>query len=138
MLRDNMTLLSLRAPASPRRWAAMALFVVFLVCACPLANLFAEEKFDYNPKGKRNPFIPLVTPDGRILKLDTVEARTEDISLEGIMYDKLGAFFAIVNSVVVKTGDSVEGYQVLKIEKDKVVLIKDNQVREVGLSKGGI
>ena len=34
---------------------------------------FAQEQFTYNAKGKRDPFIPLVTADGRLLKLDQEE-----------------------------------------------------------------
>ncbi|MBI4972857.1 MAG: hypothetical protein HZA27_02020 [Candidatus Omnitrophica bacterium] len=95
---------------------------------------FAQEEFIYDSKGKRNPFIPLVTADGRLLKLDT-ESSLSDLLLEGIIYDKMGISYAIVNGSVVKIGDSVGDYQVLKIEENKVIFIKEGQPTEVELKK---
>lgn len=95
----------------------------------------AQEEFKYNAKGKRNPFIPLVTSDGRILKLDKEEG-IGGLSIEGIIYDEHGVSYAIVNGEVVKTGDKIGDYQVLKIEKDKIVFIKEGQPVEVELKKG--
>jgi len=45
--------------------------------------------------------------------------------------------YAVANSKVVKVGDEVSGYQVLRIEKDKVVFIKDGQPTVVELKKEG-
>lgn len=98
---------------------------------------FAEEQFTYNAKGKRDPFVSLVTPDGRFLNLDKEEDISKGLSLEGIMYDKHGVSYAVVNSKVVKVGDEVSGYQVLKIEKDKVIFIKDGEPTVVELKKEG-
>jgi len=97
----------------------------------------AEEQFKYDPKGKRNPFIPIVTSDGKFLKLESEEdISNKELVLQGIIYDKSGLSFAIVNGAVVKTGDMVEGYQILKIEKSKIIFIKDGQLSEVRLKKG--
>ncbi len=97
---------------------------------------FAQEQFNYNPKGKRNPFIPLVTPEGRLLKLDKQETTsTHGLLIEGIIYDKLGRSFAIVNSIIVGVGDRVGEFQVLKILEDKIVFIKQGELLEVGLTK---
>lgn len=98
--------------------------------------VFAQEVFVYDPKGKRNPFIPLVTPEGRLVKLDKEEA-TGDLMIEGIIYDKHGRSFAVVNGSVVAIGDMVADYQILKIEENKVIFIKEGQVVEVGLKKEG-
>ncbi len=97
---------------------------------------FAEEQFVYNAKGKRDPFISLVTPDGRLLKLEKEEG-SAGLSLEGIIYDEHGLSYAIVNGEVVRVSDKVSDYQVLKIEKNKVIFIKDGQITEVGLKEEG-
>lgn len=89
--------------------------------------------FIYDAKNKRDPFIPLVTSDGRLLKLEQEE--TPELSLEGIIYDKSGLSYAIINGEVRKIGDIVNGYQVLKIEENKVILIKEGQLSEVELNK---
>lgn len=104
-------------------------FLIYITIA------FAQEQFVYDAKGKRNPFIPLVTPDGRLLKLEKEEGAT-GLLLEGIIYDKYGLSYAIVNAEVVKIGDKISDYQVLKIEKNKVIFVKDGQPIEVELKKG--
>lgn len=94
---------------------------------------FAQDKFTYDAQGRRNPFIPLVTADGRLLQLDVEEAKG-DIAIEGIIYDEQGGVsYAIVNGSVVKAGDFVNDAQVLRIEKDKVVLIKEGKELELEL-----
>lgn len=97
---------------------------------------FAQVEFTYDPKGKRNPFIPLVTPEGRLLKLDKQQDTTsQGLAIEGIIYDKLGRSFAIVNASVVGIGDMVGDFQVLKILERKVIFIRNGEPLEVELTK---
>ncbi len=109
-------------------------FLSFIFIFCAVA--IAQGEFVYDAKGKRNPFIPLVTPEGRLLKLDKQEATSVDgLAVEGIIYDKFGRSFAIVNTNVVGIGDAVGDYQVLKILENKVIFIKDGEPLEVELTK---
>ena len=105
-----------------------ALCLAFLTCS------FSEKEFLYDAQGKRDPFIPLVTPDGRLLKLEQ-EAGVAGLLLEGIIYDKNGTSCAIVNGEIVRIGDKVGEFQVLKIEERKVIFIKEGQTIEVELKK---
>jgi hypothetical protein len=89
--------------------------------------------FKYDAKGKRDPFIALVTPDGRLLKLE--EETTSELLLEGIIYDKKGISYAVVNGEVVKIGDKVGDYQVWKIEERKIIFLKEGQPLEIELKK---
>jgi hypothetical protein len=108
---------------------------ILLLCFLSLFSIsLAQEQFVYDAKGKRNPFIPLVTPDGRLLKLEQEEG-TAGLALEGIVYDKNGVSYAIINGEVVRIGDKVGDYQVLKIEEKKVIFIKDGEPTEVDLKK---
>lgn len=101
----------------------------------PCAQGLDQGESVYEAKGRRNPFIPLVTPEGRLLKLDKQEVVSlGGLAIEGIIYDKLGRSFAIVNSTVVGIGDSIGDYQVLKIYENKVIFIKDGQPLEVELT----
>jgi len=112
---------------------AMGIVISFVFCVA-----FAEEKqFVYDSKSKRNPFIPLVTEDGRLVKLDTVEVPKGDVFVEGIIFDKKGRSYAIVNGTVVGIGDAIAGYEVLKIENNKVLFIKDGQIKEFIMHKEG-
>lgn len=110
--------------------------VLFVLCL-NLPVFCGADEFIYNPQGKRNPFIPLVTPEGRLLKLD--KQRDQDqpggLAVEGIIYDKLGRSFAIVNANVIGIGDMIGDYQVLKIIDNKVIFIKDGEPLEVELNK---
>lgn len=111
---------------------------IILSCIfCAICNIaFAQEGFIYDSKGKRNPFIPLVNQEGRLLKLDKEETKG-DLGIEGIIYDRYGRSFAIVNGSVVGIGDAVGGYQVLRVEENKVIFIKEGQIVEVDLKKEG-
>ncbi len=108
---------------------AVIAFVSLFVCL----HLSAEEGFKYDAKGKRNPFTPLVTSDGRILKLEDEDKG--QIQLEGIIYDKYGSSYAIINGTVVRVGDFIGDYQVLKIEEKRVSFIKEGLVSEIELKK---
>ncbi|MCX5668803.1 MAG: hypothetical protein NTX89_01600 [Candidatus Omnitrophica bacterium] len=112
-------------------------FFIFLLLSLVFCGVvFAQERFTYDAKAKRNPFIPLVTPQGRLLKLDKQEATSVGgLAIEGIIYDKFGRSFAIVNTNVVGIGDIVGDYQVLKIQENKVIFIKDGEPLEVELTK---
>jgi len=129
-----------KAQGTRYKWKAKGWSIVSLLslaaCCLPLA-IYAQEQFSYDAKGKRNPFIPLVTLDGRLLKLDVEEEKNKELNLEGIIYDPQGISYAIVNGAVVKTGDPINDFVVLKIEKNLVAFIKDNQVRVLELKKEG-
>ena len=113
---------------------AFAIAVVFILVTVAFAE---EQQFVYDSKAKRNPFIPLVTEDGRLVNLDKVEVPIGDVSVEGIIFDKKGRSYAIVNGAVVGIGDAIAGYEVLKIENNKVLFIKDGQIKEFIMHKEG-
>lgn len=96
-------------------------------------SAFAEEQFVYDDKAKRNPFMPLVTTDGRLISLGQQD--NSEINLEGIIYDEAGSSYAIVNQSIVRISDWVGDYRVLKIEKNKVIFLKDGQPIEAELKK---
>lgn len=117
----------------------LVLFIL-VSCACVLTlgrNMLhcqAQEEFSYHDAGRRNPFVALVTSDGRYIQLEKKEA-SGDIKLEGIIYDNYGISYAIVNGLVVKIGDFIGDKQVLKIEKNSVFFVKEGQVSETRLKK---
>jgi len=105
-------------------------FLLIGICFV-LADTFSGKVFAAK---KRDPFIPLVTPEGRIIQ-PAVSYGDEDVRLEGLIYDENGSSLAIVNGAVARIGDTVRGYRVIKIEKDKVVLMKDGELKEIPLQK---
>ncbi|MDD5129492.1 MAG: hypothetical protein PHS66_00345 [Candidatus Omnitrophica bacterium] len=112
------------------------LLILIFCLGINLPLVFGQEGFVYNAKGKRNPFIPLVTPEGRLLKLDKREnTAPQGLAIEGIIFDKFGRSFAIVNAEVVGIGDMVGDFQVLKILENKVIFIRSGELLEVELNK---
>ncbi|MCX5700835.1 MAG: hypothetical protein NTZ63_04780 [Candidatus Omnitrophica bacterium] len=113
------------------------LVILFLILGFK-ASSFADQDFIYNAQGRRNPFIPLVTSDGRLVKLDREEDKgSTDLLVDGIIYDKQGLSYAIVNAEVLGVGDFAGAYRILKIESDKVVFLKEDQIREVSITEEG-
>ncbi len=91
---------------------------------------YAVEEFVYDSQGRPDPFTPWVTPDGRLQILRNQEEQSDSVlKVQGIMYDKYALSYAIVNEQVVKIGDVVDDYQVLKIEENKVIFIKEGQIK---------
>jgi len=113
-----------------------AFYLLPVICIMLIYSIgFAQGEFKYDAKGKRNPFIPLITPDGRLISNLEKKEGAAGLSLEGIIYDKGGLSYAIVNGVVVKISDKVGDYQVLKIEEKRVIFIKEGEPLEVELKK---
>lgn len=111
--------------------------IAFFISAGLGAGAFAQNEFVYDDHGKRDPFIPLVTADGRLVKLEDETTKATILSVEGIMCDEQGISYALVNGEIVKIGDTIGGYQVLRIEKNKVIFIKEGNSTEVELKKEG-
>ena len=112
------------------------LFLIFFIFLSS-GTVFAEEKepFVYDPHGKRDPFWSLVSPGGTIITYDK-NLDHGDLSLEGVIYDPNGKSLAIINGKVFKPGNQIAGHTLSKIEKSRVLLIKDNKEFVLELRKG--
>ncbi|MBM3251994.1 MAG: hypothetical protein FJZ11_04345 [Candidatus Omnitrophica bacterium] len=114
---------------------------LFIIIGCILifvSFIYAQtqtESFVYDSKGKRDPFLSLVSPEGFLLNLAS-SSETSELSVEGIIYDSRGKSYAIINSEVVKPGDIIGKFELISIEKNKVILIKDTERIEIELKEG--
>ncbi|MCK4993506.1 MAG: hypothetical protein KAS13_00490 [Candidatus Omnitrophica bacterium] len=95
----------------------------------------SSRDFTYQSKGNRDPFMSLVTKDGRILPGARVVSETGDVELEGIIWDPKGKSMAIINGKLVKEQQRVMNMQVLKIKKDSIILQKGGNVIVINLTK---
>ena len=108
---------------------------LFLSAGLPLAVIcFSVAVGAAAPAGKRDPFIPLVTPEGRLIQSAAAPGEGE-VRLEGLIYDDNGPSLAVLNGAVAGVGDSVRGYRVIKITENKVTLMKDGELKELPLQK---
>ncbi len=89
---------------------------------------------EYDSHGKRDPFWPLVSPLGSLINYET-EFQVTDMKLEGIISGADGQNLAIINGHIVQRNDRLGPFTVTRIEKDLVVLIKDQQEFELKLKK---
>lgn len=113
------------------------IFIIAILLFSCCGGLFSqekEEKFVYDSTGRHDPFIPLVTKEGFLVTLES-RGEFEDIRLEGIIYDEKGLSYAIINSNIVKTGDTFGDVMILKIEKNRVVVSKNGQILAVELEE---
>lgn len=92
-------------------------------------------KFTYDSKDKRDPFAALVSHDGRFLEPPARRQKAGDILIEGIIYDAQGASYTVINAEVHKPGDVIGEYQILRIERQKVIFWKAGKEFEVELKK---
>jgi len=99
-----------------------------------LVSVAAAEQYTYKYEGKRDPFIPLISPTGYLINLEPENNAT--LRLEGVMYDPQGDSMAIINGQLVRVGENVGDAVVSSIEPNKVTVIKDNQKVEIELRKG--
>jgi len=85
----------------------------------------------YNSRGKRDPFVPLVTSDGRRIHppgLDEAEeVSVAGLSLQGIVFDQKTESVAVINGRIVREGEEVDGMKVLKIRPTSVTMLVEGQ-----------
>jgi type II secretory pathway component PulC len=81
-----------------------------------------QELFIYDSQGNRDPFMALLTKDGRPVTVYGSISSIGDVVVEGILFDPQGGSFVIINDMILKHGDSISGVTVKKIEINSVVL----------------
>ncbi|MDD2866631.1 MAG: general secretion pathway protein GspB [Candidatus Omnitrophota bacterium] len=114
-------------------WAGICVLVVVVLAVSGHRVTAQDQKYAYTPQGRRDPFVPLVSPAGYLINLEEEEDAV--IRLEGIMYDPKGDSMAIINGELLKVGEGINGVVVSKIEPNKIVVVKDNQKIEIELRR---
>ena len=81
-----------------------------------------DEQFAYDNEGMRDPFMPLLTKDGKPVTTYGSINTIGDVIIEGILYDPSGNSVVIINDLILGKGDSISGITVKKIDKNSVTL----------------
>lgn len=68
--------------------------------------------------------------------LSAEDMAVEDLQLAGIVYRDPGDAFALISGYLVKPGDKIAGYRVDKIEKDRVMLKRLDEVIILAIEGG--
>lgn len=96
----------------------------------------------YESKGKRNPFVPLLLPDGqRITPPPDGEGAGPlglgSVSLQGVIYDPSGDSTVILSGRLLREGEEWEGIRILKIEANAVTIWKDGETHQLTVREPG-
>lgn len=113
-----------------RRKRCLQCLVVATILMTLVAGGAAEAStpFEYDAKGRRDPFSPLVR-DGVIIGQKLGLDINPDVPvLYGILFDPGGNSIAIVNDEEVQTGETIVGYRVAEIREDVVVLERGGEL----------
>jgi len=117
-----------------KKYIVIALMFCGIMCFGAVARAQEDkEKYLYKAQGKRDPFMPLITPSGYLINLepDTDEA----LRLEGIMFDPKGDSIAIVNGELLRVGESLGEVVILDIEAEKVTVMRENETLTLELRR---
>ena len=106
--------------------------VLAFVLSCPPAQA------EYQPKGKRDPFVPFILSDGRHVNLPGEEGASTGLGstvLQGILFDPRGSSAAILNGRVLRENEEWEGIKLLKIENNSVTISRNGETYQMILRK---
>lgn len=104
---------------------AVLVFIFTSTFICQQAG--AEMPFIYKSGGRKDPFVPLVSNDGKLMVTYGVINSIDDVVLEGIIYDPKAESIAVLNGLILKENDQVGSIKIKKIEKDWVILIYEDK-----------
>jgi len=114
--------------------------VLVLLLSASLLMLRSFPAFgEYQSKGKRDPFVPLITLDGQRVHPpgfdEEVDAGITDLILQGIVFDTRADSYAIINGRIVRSNEEVEGMRVVRIEPTTVTILVGGERHQLSLSQ---
>lgn len=102
-----------------------------------IAALGAPAQADYQPKGKRDPFVPLLTAEGQRIRPpgsdEELVSGISGLSLQGIVFDPQTESYAIINGKVVRRGDEIEGMTITDIAPLTVTIAAHGQTHQLSV-----
>lgn len=113
--------------------ALLCFLSVFASSGVLLNVCYAMEapEIKYNAGERRDPFTPLIGPDGQ-LSLTRSKSST-DIQIEGIILDSQGDSVVIIGEDVYRAGDTVKGANIVQIFRDRILLVQEDEEKTIWL-----
>ena len=109
----------------------------FLLFVTLIAAFASAEQFEYNARGKRDPFVPLVGAEKpAVTKLSDITS-VEDMRLEGIAGGAKGEMVAMINGEMIKVNDRIGDIVVKSITKAGVTLTVGGKEYQLKLPEEG-
>ena len=114
--------------------AILLLSSAVTVSLCVLPSHGGAEEPEYNPRGRRDPFVPLVGVIDAGSGSGVGEIMTiEDISFQGIVIDPDGKKGVIINGEMIKEGEARERLFVESVGSNTVTIKLDEERHELKL-----
>jgi hypothetical protein len=121
------------------RAVLLFVFLTPFLCTSVPGGEVTEKQFVYDSHGTRDPFVPLLSNDGKYLSDTNSSDGVAQVNLSGIIWSKEGPSYAILNGDVAAVDDRLGRLVVEKIESNSVLLRDGDKKYELILdnSKGG-
>ena len=110
---------------------------VFLALLIGLESYAVAENFEYNPHGRRDPFVPLVGIEKPAVTRLADITSVEDMRLEGIVSGGKGEMAAMVNGEIIRKNDKIGDIVVKSITKAGVTLTVGGKEYQLKLPEEG-
>ena len=120
-----------------RFWLLPALLIPLAFSPLLVVSYAEEEPFVYQ-RNSRDPFVPWVTPEGKLIRWEGAFGNLEDVVLEGILWDPEGGSVAMMNGRIVHRGERIGRFEVGTITKDEVTLKAGEEVYTLRFEKPGL
>lgn len=101
------------------------------------ASIVWGDSFKYEPRGKRDPFVPLIGQDKNVIAALADVTSVEDLKLEGIAVGAKNKKTAIINGEIVKEGQRAGSIEIKKIAAGSVELLMGGKPHILKLSEEG-
>ena len=98
----------------------------------PFFSVASAGEIQYHSADRRDPFIPLIGPDGS-LRYGALSFKSGEFKVEGIIYDPVEGSYALINGQFLKEGDQINNAQVVSILRDRVILSVNNEQQVIWL-----
>lgn len=92
---------------------------------------------EYQAKGRRDPFIPLLTESGQRIYPpgydEEVPTGLSGLRLQGIVFDPKADSYAVVNGEIVRLEEEVEGFKVVRIDAVSITVAAEGESHQLFL-----
>lgn len=96
---------------------------LFFFLFCLTFSAMAADHIVYESGNRRDPFIPLVGPNG----IAAQKIAQTNLHIEGIVIDPEGGSLALIDGEFYKQGDSIGKATIISIFPDRVILEQDDE-----------